>query len=512
MSQALFILFLTLWGSCTYLWTKQSPSRSGLTVALPFDPNGSLFPPAPSSITTILVRHLYEGLTCVNEQGEVELALADGMHVSDDETTYTFSLRNRFWSDGSPLTSFDLEQGWKDILLQFGPEGCPQVMKLITGVTDFLNNRIPWDQVGIKATQPDQFQVSLNEPDPAFPRVLSLPFLVPRDPTLGQEKNNGPFFIKSWHPGNLVLKRNPFYPRAHQVHLDEVSILFLRDEKLSFSLLEQGQIDLAVFYDQVKPSRQLIRAEPYLLHVIGQSGLTAAILFNRKKQPLHHLQIRQALSLAIKREALLEQHSHLNFPAYQLIPPVLAKKEKENTEPYHKRKEKAKELLEGAIRELHLSTDDFDGLNILALEEGPPFIVRQIIRKTWIKSLGVSLPIEQPPFEQGIQQLLSGDFNIALLFYQSSCPENDSFLEPFLHGHLHHLLTPEEKVRFLSEELSIEEMEQTLLDNYIVIPLYHPGYLCGTRLGLKGVNIDPFFQDIDFSRAYWERTNSFASG
>ena len=59
-------------------------------------------------------RHLYEGLYKLDAEGNVVLGQAENVEVSDDELTYTFTLRDDItWSDGEPVTAGDFVYGWQ---------------------------------------------------------------------------------------------------------------------------------------------------------------------------------------------------------------------------------------------------------------------------------------------------------------------------------------------------------------------------------------------------------------
>ena len=63
--------------------------------------------------SSCLSKLLFECLTRINSEGEAELAGAESVQISSDSTTYTFTLREHKWSDGSPVTAFQYEDTWK---------------------------------------------------------------------------------------------------------------------------------------------------------------------------------------------------------------------------------------------------------------------------------------------------------------------------------------------------------------------------------------------------------------
>ena len=59
---------------------------------------------------------LYEGLTRSLPDGNVEMGVAERVDVSKDGKRYLFHLRKSQWSDGTPVTAWDFESSWKQIL------------------------------------------------------------------------------------------------------------------------------------------------------------------------------------------------------------------------------------------------------------------------------------------------------------------------------------------------------------------------------------------------------------
>ena len=58
----------------------------------------------------------FEGLVKLYPNQSFKLAQAESYEVSDDQLIYTFHLRDTVWSNNTPVTAYDFEQSWKDIL------------------------------------------------------------------------------------------------------------------------------------------------------------------------------------------------------------------------------------------------------------------------------------------------------------------------------------------------------------------------------------------------------------
>src|SRR5690349_18310758 len=67
-------------------------------------------------ISTELQMLLFEGLTRLSPDGKIELAQAERVDISRDQTIYTFHLRKAQWSSGAAVSAFDFEKSWKDVL------------------------------------------------------------------------------------------------------------------------------------------------------------------------------------------------------------------------------------------------------------------------------------------------------------------------------------------------------------------------------------------------------------
>ena len=58
-----------------------------------------------------------EGLYKYNEKGELVPGMAESVDISEDGLTYTFTIRDAKWSNGTSVTAHDFEYGWKRLVL-----------------------------------------------------------------------------------------------------------------------------------------------------------------------------------------------------------------------------------------------------------------------------------------------------------------------------------------------------------------------------------------------------------
>ncbi|MBQ6122504.1 MAG: hypothetical protein IJI59_12300 [Clostridia bacterium] len=65
-----------------------------------------------------VLQNLFKGLYKLDADGATMVpAMAESVEISDDQKTYTFTLREGLkWSDGSDLTAYDFEYSWLRVL------------------------------------------------------------------------------------------------------------------------------------------------------------------------------------------------------------------------------------------------------------------------------------------------------------------------------------------------------------------------------------------------------------
>src|SRR5579872_4532777 len=124
-------------------------------------------------ISSAFLFMLYEGLTRLLPNGQVELALAESVDVSADLCIYTFRLRKALWSDGHPITASDFEYSWKKTLAPAFPSPCQQLFYPIKNAEAAAEGKISTDQIRVQALDQRTLIVELNNPTPYFLSLIS---------------------------------------------------------------------------------------------------------------------------------------------------------------------------------------------------------------------------------------------------------------------------------------------------------------------------------------------------
>ena len=212
---------------------------------------------ATDSTSGSILRNVFEGLTVVSPEGEVQPGAAESWEVSDDGLVYTFKLREgNKWSNGDPVTAQDFEFAWKRVL---NPETASQyasIMFPIKGAEAYNSGEGKVEDVGIKAVDESTLEVTLVAPTAYF---LELPafysFMPVNQKVVEGDENwameageayviNGAFKLETWnHNSDYVLTKNDQYWDKDNVKLDQVNVKIIESEATANAEFQAGSID-----------------------------------------------------------------------------------------------------------------------------------------------------------------------------------------------------------------------------------------------------------------------------
>ncbi len=328
----LLLVALTLFMTITGCGAGPAPKAKEISVS--FGPEPSSIDPqisAASDSANYLI-HLFEGLMTYDKQGKLQNAQASGCEVSDDGRTYTFTLRGTTWSDGSPVTASDFVYAWQRLL---DPELACEYSFLLDGIvknaTQILEGTLMPSDLGVLAPDERTFIVELETPCAYFLDLCTLPNLYPvkqavveKDPegwTLAAESyvSNGPYSFVQWqHDKEIVTQKNKSYWNLEGVTGPDVLRFVLEpDPEKLLSSYHKNEIALSRHFPREKTEDLLSTGEVVIYSLLGVRFLC----FNFDVEPLSDARVRQALTLAIDRNALAnEVMGGGEKPASALVP------------------------------------------------------------------------------------------------------------------------------------------------------------------------------------------------
>lgn len=205
-----------------------------------------------------IVRDLFEGLMNQAADGNLVPGVATGFEVNDDNTVYTFTLRdNAKWSDGSPVTANDFVFAWQraaDPALS-SPYQWYMELTSVVNAAEVIAGDVPPSELGVRAIDDLTFEVSLSAPLPYFPQMTTHATLFPSPAAVIAEHgndwtkpenivSNGAYVLTEHLPNERsVRERNPMYWDNANTVVEKVVALVINDENVALTRFQAGELD-----------------------------------------------------------------------------------------------------------------------------------------------------------------------------------------------------------------------------------------------------------------------------
>ncbi|HGY9594567.1 ABC transporter substrate-binding protein [Vibrio campbellii] len=298
-------LLATFAASMMLATTAQADTiKQGGTLTVPIINTGFVENFNPYTTKDTLHGIMFEPLFVLNNMtGETHYRLAESVEYSDDLKTITLKLRNGLeWSDGAPLTA-------EDVVFSFE----------LTKKAPAFDVKAIWptgNLTSIEATDKQTVVFNLAEPDSTFLWSIGAYHIVPKhtwskvtDYTTFTNPNpvgSGPMTtVKYVKPQQMELCRNPHYYLENRPYLDCVNFRSYNDNSQIQPALIKGEIDWGSnFIADVEST--FVGQDKENNHFWYPANDAIHLYVNTKKAPFDDLRVRQALSMALDREAIVD--------------------------------------------------------------------------------------------------------------------------------------------------------------------------------------------------------------
>lgn len=257
------------------------------------------------------------GLYRFNSDNELVPLLAGAAPIiSEDGLEYTISLRpNLSFPDGSELNADDVK--WSvDRARSLGNFNVNNVLK------DSDDNFYA-DDDAVQVIDPLTVKFVLQEPLSTFPALLATPPFFPISSSCYSETWDntsicgglGPYTIVDWIPGDrLRLRANPAWPGRPSPAFADITLRFYDDPALLRRSLEEfGSIDMAwrgipdTDFAELQTLDLNGDGEADFKPWTGAADFKSYLMFNHETPPWDKAEVRQAVALALDREALASE-------------------------------------------------------------------------------------------------------------------------------------------------------------------------------------------------------------
>lgn len=436
---AIFCALLLL-TACDKTITEVSTVKNELRISSEADPQ-SLDPRlARTLIDTTVMHMLYEGVMRVDNQGQLQNALAQDITVSEDLKTYTITLKRTFWSDGSPLTAEDFIETWKSILDPKFPSPNAAQFYMIKGAKEAKAGSLSLKGVGLELISELAFKVELEYPTAYFKELLASHFFLPlnkktrlQDPTnatLASFIFNGPFILNEWKLHNeLTFNKNKDYWDKNNVNLDRIKFV-ISDTQTALSLYNNDSLDWAGSPMSTLPQDAISSLKKDgSLQVVNADG-TYWFRFNTKAYPFNNLNFRKAFNLAINRDEIVKHITQGNqVVALGVLPPSLAF----NKNGYFKDNQltEAWTLFQESLKDLNISKDELPPIVICYGSNERNHKIAQAVQQQWIKAFSIPISLQSCEAKLAFEKFKKGKYQIMLGNWFADFSDPINFLDVF---------------------------------------------------------------------------------
>ncbi len=250
-----------------------------------------------ASIPQVLLYNVYETLVKVDSDGRLKPLLAQAWDVSTDRLTYTFRLNPAAkFASGSPVNAAAVVANIDR--LKADAKLTPTLQAQLAVVA------------GAKAIDEHQVQITLTHPSLMWLYDMTASLGMILDPSFTGDLNNasagsGPYAFGSHAKGQSVsLVDNPGY-WGTPARFDEVEFRYFADPNAENAAMLSGDLDIISNLQAPDALAQFADQSRFTI-INGTTNGEVVLGLNNSSKALKNLKVRQALTMAIDRKALVD--------------------------------------------------------------------------------------------------------------------------------------------------------------------------------------------------------------
>lgn len=367
-----------------------------------------------------IIAPVYDQLVSFDAGNQPQPSLAESWETPDD-TTFVFTLREGVtFHNGRALTAEDVKYSLERIA---NPD-----------------TKSPWASqlepiTAIEALDDRTVQMTLSEPYGPLLATLSSGWaaIVPQEEveTSGDLQatmvGTGPFALTEYTADTrTVMSAFPDYWEAGLPEVGTLTWSILPDESSRLAAIRTGEIGLTTLADAASVE---LAGQSEGVQVINQETTDYYLLgLNTQEAPFDNVAVRQAISLAVDRQAIMDTVFFGNGSVTGPIVPTLGDwaTPVDQLPLYSRDLDRAKELLAGA------GLEDGFTMSIVASPLYPEFINIALVIQQQLQEVGITVELDQVEWGTFIDRWVARDFQ-SFVSFNGSGNDPDRALYPALH-------------------------------------------------------------------------------
>ena len=372
---------------------------------------------------------VYDGLTLVDERGEIQPGLARSWDVSGAGSRYTFHLRtNVRFHDGTKFTAADVERSWRSALRQgVRRRTHPWMLDAIVGAGALAAGQTS-RLAGVRVIDDSTIEVTLARPLAPFPAMISLPQAAVTAVAADDQRliGTGPWRWASGAPDDdqIWLARSPGY-WGEQPKLDSLVLRVVPDTE-SVTALESGWVDFSL--EAVVQGGPALAARSDLGFLRSAPAALLRLIINCREPLFADVRVRQALNYAIDAGALQQFISREDAVRFAgVIPPGWPGADS-TLSPFPYDPVRARRL----VQEAHFPADRMIQLWVARTEEGEETDRIGALLVGYLEAIGLHVQLHR---EAQVDDAMSlGNADLVLRGWYPDYRDADTYLYPLFHS------------------------------------------------------------------------------
>ena len=515
----------------------EDTSTSGSPLKVQIDAEIASMDPqiATDGISFEVLAAVTEGLYSLSDDGSAVEAIADKVEKSEDGLTYTVTLKDTKWSNGTPVTAKDFVFAWRRLV----DPATASEYSFIAGIAGIknadaiVNGEITPDQLGITAKDDKTLVIELDTPVPFFESLMAFPSFFPVNEefynkcgdkfatTVDTILCNGAFKVASYEPAatTINLEKNTNYWDADKVQLSGIQYQVIKDSQQTMLSYQNGDLDVATLSgEQVEQ----FQSDPEFKNIM--SGYLWYIASNKKVAGLDNENLRKAISLSYDKEAIVNNIlKDGSIKADFLVPTLLAtgpdgKDFRDGTDTYLSTdKAKALEYYDKAKTEL--GKDSFEYTMLIDDAESAQNVAQFIQAEIQTNLPGMKINIETLPKKNRLERLREDDFELGLTRWGPDYADPMTYLDMWITGSPNNygawsnteydsLIQSAKKGELAldSEKRweALKKAEKMVMDDAVICPVYQQGNAVMIKKNVSGIE----FHSVGINRVYKNTTKN----
>lgn len=417
---------------------------------IPTSGEASTFDPSKLNGVTdqIVIRPTQETLVR-NTSGRITPGIAETWEISADGLTYTFHLREAYWSDGVQVTAGDFVYSMQRLL-------DPDTGSVYAYIGEDIKNgyavecgQAELSELGVTAIDDLTLEIVLENPTPYFLSKIggNLQFAPIRKDIVEQygadfaatAKENvycGPFVLASTDNLTYVYEKNETYWDAASIHLDGCEMPVITDENTRLALYESGELDYVEIpsaqiagYNEI--DGEFVDGAVYYWYIKNDSENT--ILTNKNFRLALNYGLDRNTYVALATDNVQEPTNRFVLPQVSGVSKVSYGEEYPmDIYPMGGDQEKAQECLAAAMKEEGIADASDITVTITTYDRESAKQWAEVAQELWQQSLGITVKIDQVTYSElyGIT-LPNGEFEICFGGWVPDYDDPYTYLELF---------------------------------------------------------------------------------